>query len=203
MIGNDVVDLSLASTESNWRRPGFLKKVFTLREQSCILNSDNPDLTVWLLWSMKESAYKTHVQRHREFFFAPLRFECRLVNGWHNNYEGDVCFNNSRYKTTSEYFNRSIFTLAFAEDYSPENNVIYTKLAYSNTCYNAQHKEIYLSVLRKISGLKGKPLELFSIKKDSCGVPEIFSDGQRLNMSLSLSHHGRYGAHVLVEHSCT
>ena len=29
MIGNDVVDLQLAKTQSNWQRKGFLEKQFT------------------------------------------------------------------------------------------------------------------------------------------------------------------------------
>ena len=33
MIGNDIVDLALAQKESNWKRKGFLDKIFTLQEQ--------------------------------------------------------------------------------------------------------------------------------------------------------------------------
>ena len=199
MIGNDVVDIVLASTESNWRRPGFLEKIFTGQEQFCILNSASPDFTVWLLWSMKESTYKIHVRQFRQSFFVPLKFKCRLKYGSPNTYEGNVVCGNSGYKTTSEYFNGSIFTLAFTKDYLAENNIIYKKLRFSNKYYCTQHKEIYFSVLKKISGLKGKPLEQFNIKKNFYGIPEILNNGQKLNMSLSLSHHGRYGAYVIAE----
>ena len=33
MIGNDIVDLNLAERQSNWQRPGFLEKQFTIQEQ--------------------------------------------------------------------------------------------------------------------------------------------------------------------------
>ena len=33
MIGNDIVDLDLARKESNWKRKGFLDKIFSLQEQ--------------------------------------------------------------------------------------------------------------------------------------------------------------------------
>ena len=36
-IGNDIVDLNLAKTESNWQRKGFLEKQFTQKEQEEIL----------------------------------------------------------------------------------------------------------------------------------------------------------------------
>ena len=56
MIGNDIIDLALARKESNWLRSGFLDKIFTLREKLLISNSQNPETTVWNLWSRKEAA---------------------------------------------------------------------------------------------------------------------------------------------------
>lgn len=79
MIGNDLVDLKLAAKQSNWQRKGFLDKLFTPKEQGCILNSSNPFETVWLLWSMKESAYKAYLQTHNERFFAPKKLACNLI----------------------------------------------------------------------------------------------------------------------------
>lgn len=58
MIGNDLVDLQLASKESNWQRKGYLQKVCTPEEQELILTSANPYRVFWTLWSMKESVYK-------------------------------------------------------------------------------------------------------------------------------------------------
>ena len=49
MIGNDIVDLDLAQKKSNWRRKGFLNKIFTLQEQSLIHNDFNPERMVWNL----------------------------------------------------------------------------------------------------------------------------------------------------------
>lgn len=64
MIGNDIIDLQLASRQSNWRRKGFLEKVFTSSEREIIKASEEKEECVWLLWSMKEAAYKAH-QRKR------------------------------------------------------------------------------------------------------------------------------------------
>ena len=41
MIGNDVVDLKLAATESNWKRKGYLDKLFSVAEQEYIFNAEN------------------------------------------------------------------------------------------------------------------------------------------------------------------
>lgn len=76
MIGNDIVDLDLAQKKSNWRRKGFLNKIFTLQEQSLIHNDSNPERMVWNLWSRKESGYKIYNRQTGNSGFFPLRIEC-------------------------------------------------------------------------------------------------------------------------------
>ncbi len=76
MIGNDIVDLALAKQESNWQRKGFLDKLFTAKEQILILNSSNPELMVWNLWSRKEAAYKIYNRMSGKRVFNPIQFEC-------------------------------------------------------------------------------------------------------------------------------
>jgi phosphopantetheinyl transferase (holo-ACP synthase) len=201
MIGNDVVDIALASKQSNWKRPGFLKKIFTINEQSCILNSNSPDMLVWLIWSMKESAYKIVVRQNHVRCFAPLRFECNIRNCVNNHYEGYVLFENSIFETSSEYFSGVIYTIAHAESYLPSDENIYEKIKFSNKYFNTQHKEVYLSIFKKLAKQKSKHLKHFSIKKDSSGVPEIYFDDQKSNLFISISHHGRYGAYILGEYA--
>ena len=81
MIGNDVIDLKLARKESNWQRKGFLDKLFTEKEQAMILNSGNPEIMVWNLWSRKESVYKIYNRESGFRGFIPLRMECTFDSG--------------------------------------------------------------------------------------------------------------------------
>jgi hypothetical protein len=37
---NDIVDLALARKESNWKRPGYLNKIFTTKEQLLISSAE-------------------------------------------------------------------------------------------------------------------------------------------------------------------
>ena len=76
MIGNDIVDLALARKESNWKRKGFLDKIFTRNEQLLILNAKNPDVMVWNLWSRKEAAYKIYNRQTNVRGYFPLQLEC-------------------------------------------------------------------------------------------------------------------------------
>ena len=79
MIGNDIIDLSVAKLESNWQRIGFLEKQFTEKEQQLILTASNPFVLVWKFWSMKEAAYKVYAQENEMRFFAPKKFNCLLI----------------------------------------------------------------------------------------------------------------------------
>jgi len=76
MIGNDIVDLEFAKTQSNCKRKGYLDKIFSKNEQLLILNSENPDETIWNLWSRKEASYKIYNRITGNRIYNPIQFEC-------------------------------------------------------------------------------------------------------------------------------
>lgn len=80
MIGNDIVDLELSRKESNWKRKGFLEKIFTYQEQELIINDSNPELMVWNLWTRKESAYKIYNRCSGIKGFFPWNIDCNYEN---------------------------------------------------------------------------------------------------------------------------
>lgn len=80
MIGNDVVDLVLAQKESNWKRKGFLNKLFTSFEQDLIKKAPNQDEMVWMLWSIKESVYKAYQRINYNEGFYPIKIEILELN---------------------------------------------------------------------------------------------------------------------------
>jgi phosphopantetheinyl transferase (holo-ACP synthase) len=108
VIGNDIVDLALAQTESNWKRPGYLDKIFTPKEQVLISNAENPDIMVWNLWSRKEAAYKIYnrVTGIRGYF--PLKLECI----YKNTRKGSVHCNGYTFYTKTEIVQDKIHTVA-------------------------------------------------------------------------------------------
>ncbi len=80
MIGNDVIDLVWTRKESNWKRPGFLNKLFTSQEQLLITTAENPEVMVWNLWSRKEAAYKIYNRETGIRAYIPLQLECEYEN---------------------------------------------------------------------------------------------------------------------------
>lgn len=109
MIGNDVIDLALAKKESNWQRKGFLDKIFTPKEKLLISNSDNPEITVWNLWSRKEAAYKIYNRQTQVRAFMPKQLECFDIETANGIIYGKVACNNNI------YFTKTTITLEYIE----------------------------------------------------------------------------------------
>ena len=111
MIGNDVVDLALAKRESNWKRPRFLAKIFTKKEQELIFQADDQDLMVWNLWSRKEAAYKIYNRETGIRGYFPLEIECVFDNSS----RGNVVVKGREFYTQTSFDNNQIHTIAVAE----------------------------------------------------------------------------------------
>lgn len=171
MIGNDIIDLSLAKTQSNWQRKGFLEKQFTLKEQKNIQESENPFEMVWRLWSMKESAYKIVVQQQQRRFFAPQKFECEIISET----EGKVIFENQIFDTVT--------TTNRKYTYTSINKSEYQKVWKEESI----NKEAMLFWVEKTLGISSA-----KIKKNAYGVPNIYNKARQISESCTITHHGDY-----------
>lgn len=112
MIGNDVIDLAQSRKESNWKRKGFLEKLFTDEEQVFISNFSQPEVAVWLLWSMKESAYKIYNRQTKIRAFIPKQLVCVVDFSDVAKASGKVICNDNVYFTTNILSSEHIHTIA-------------------------------------------------------------------------------------------
>lgn len=192
MIGNDIVDLKFASSSPNWRRERFIDKVFSAKEQKIISDSSDPFQTIWLLWSMKESAYKIYVRQHSKNFFAPIKLKCNLLSST----DGIVEIFNETYKTNTTIDKNYIYTLAF-KDFS--KNIISDCFKLENTAYSNQHNTSYQNLLYAIAEVINVSATSLMIKKDKNGVPNLFQNNQAQIMPFSVTHHGNYGAYAILK----
>jgi phosphopantetheinyl transferase (holo-ACP synthase) len=111
MIGNDIVDLDLARKESDWKRKGYLDKIFSSGEQILIHNNSNPELMVWNLWSRKEAAYKIYNRQTGNRGFFPLRIICN----WENANSGTVTIDSFVFYTQTEIKEDFVYSIAVSE----------------------------------------------------------------------------------------
>lgn len=187
MIGNDVVDLREAGMQSNRRRKGFLEKVFRSSELEFIASSDNPDRIVWLLWSMKEAAYKAN----QRLFDLSRKLnwkdqECEIDELSKSVASGKVRINEYEYFTCSSLSERSVFTSA----------VRYRDTRVTNGFFEEQgsaKKQLYREISRRFS----LDPEDLSLEKNRNGIPFIAHAGRRFYSAFSLTGHGKFSAYSL------
>lgn len=191
MVGNDIVDLRLASKSGRWQSKRLWDKVFTLGEQKYLRKSLNADVEIWRLWSMKESAYKVYVQKYATAFFNPRRIEC-LIN---SETCGMVRIDEKSFFSLSSRFKNAVHTI------TTETEDIEPKAACQETdaeSFEDMRKECYQKVLTLFSHLKNTNIESLKISKNELGVPYIYNEEKKSDVSLSISHHGRYYAFAFV-----
>jgi phosphopantetheinyl transferase (holo-ACP synthase) len=112
MIGNDIVDLALARKESNWKRKGFLDKIFTKNEQLLISKAEDPEVMVWNLWSRKEAVYKIYNRQTLIRGYFPLQLECLDLEIIDGVIFGKVIIKENIYYTKNEITTQCINTIA-------------------------------------------------------------------------------------------
>jgi phosphopantetheinyl transferase (holo-ACP synthase) len=112
MIGNDVIDILQSRKESNWMRKGFIEKIFTLDEQLLIANAANPEIMVWILWSMKEAAYKVYNRQTKIREYIPKKLACSITSQNHNGITGSVICSGKTFHTNSILSQDYIHTMA-------------------------------------------------------------------------------------------
>lgn len=186
MIGNDIIDLEVSALENNWRRKGYLEKIYTREEQEIINTSPKPDETVWLFWSMKESAYKAHQRNFNlERKFNPKEFQCLLNAEVGSPVSGKVIIQGISYFTRSSVTTDYIYSYACTE----KDKTVHQKIK-SNSTDIKQEFLTHFCNFHKLSQRK------VSILKNSSSIPYICYENRELFCNLSFTHHGKYSAFI-------
>lgn len=200
MIGNDIIDLSEVITCTNARKQRFLDKICTLAEQEFLNHQQEADNWMWLLWSMKESAWKAHFRNSSIRKFNPKSMQCVVsnLNAKGGSVSGVVSVENKQYQTNTFWSRDLIHTTA-----------TFTGSVVSHNFFNissdnpfAQSLNVREKVCQMVSVYLNCSFDAISIEKNECGVPQIVVDGVNSKIQLSISHHGRYGAYAFFyEHN--
>lgn len=199
MIGNDIVDLAQAGHDSNWQRRGFLEKLFTPHEQQLIHSATDPNQMVWLLWSMKESAYKAIVRQTERRFFAPQTLPCSGLSVGAETATGSVCYDKVWYRTTSLITGQYISTVA--SEANGNQSIDGQVVTFERVDYACQHRVIREAVKHHFTSRFSVSQCRIVVQKNAAGVPSLVIQdgfGRTTNRMLSLSHHGQYGAFVVM-----
>jgi phosphopantetheinyl transferase (holo-ACP synthase) len=176
MLGNDIIDLQQARAESNWQRKGWINKIFAKHEREFIAQSTEKELMVWLMWSMKEAAYKIYHREFKEMFYAPQKFSCSDINIQNNAASGCVRFKHNTYNTSSDISFDFIHTIALLQNNFGDINV-------------------YIDEKTNPDDACCLPYKLL---KNEHGIPFIKDQNEEIRQA-SKSHHGRFEATVIAK----
>jgi len=192
VTGNDIVDLKTAAAESNWKRKGFIEKIFTLQEQQYILDAAVPDEMVWKLWSMKESAYKIYTRQFGGRFFAPLACKCQLLT----EFTGSVEINNITCQTTTNITKNYIYSIARSANPAGTEFI--------NCCFpltlsaNSNLQEyMYKKISAHYALVNALAEKNFAVRKDENRIPFLYCKLNKQVVPVSITHHGRYAAFTI------
>lgn len=197
MLGNDIVDCNVARSEGKHNNRRWLDKLFTLQEQAYISSSLNVFYMSWVLWSMKEAAYKANQRlvKHPPKF-NPKSNLCSFINKsqdlilsdlkYPKKMNGLVQIEYKKFKTHTVIHSDYIHTTACVSGTSikPISNV--TDYGSSQTLF-----QDYL-----ISQSCPNP-EAYSVKKDQNGIPSVYLKNKFTPIITSFSHHGKFGAYLI------
>lgn len=177
MIGNDIVDRWACQRESNWKRKGWLDKLFSPSEQALIKDYSRPEIMVWLLWSMKEAAYKIYNRNTGDTCFTPARLECDSLAIAEDTASGMVFFK------SHDYYIRSIIVPDFIHSTASMKD-------------NLALATIYINQVRS-AGPNYPGGHIYF--KDYRGIPYLVECCSGKVRAVSFSHHGRFEASAFFD----
>ncbi len=165
--------------------------MFHPEEQEFIQAADDPFTTVWRMWSMKESAYKLFLQSDKKRLFNPSSFICRIISPE----KGVVAKAEFTILTSSMVNPRFIFTVATLDHHAPVDNAVFYL---ADNAHQFQRKMTHQKVLQNVSESYKLDVDMLKIGKTDQNIPSIYYKDKNLNIPVSLTHHGHFGAY-----SCT
>jgi phosphopantetheinyl transferase (holo-ACP synthase) len=173
VIGNDIVCLAKAAAESNWQRKGYLAKICNPAEQQLILQCEKPSLMLWLIWTMKESAYKIINRETGIRSFEPLNLSCSIRHITAHTAAGAIKYQGKSIVSRSIISSDYIHSMASATE--RQLSAIKLKYAESQAGYQKHFNSSQLS---------------YHLTKDLHGLPQLQHRETGNFHPVSISHHG-------------
>ncbi len=189
MVSNDIIDIAYTRLHSDWQRRGFLHKIFNGEEQDMILSVSDPFSLVWRLWSMKESIYKLQMDATSVHKYNPSKISCHIID----EINGTVSIDHQTYDTTTNQTAEYIYTYAVKDNRSE----IIHKIININS--SEQQSELcYNRLINEVSIQLGLNPDKLTIRKSSNGIPSLYFQENKLDIDISITHHGSFGAYSIA-----
>jgi len=201
--GNDIVafsEIDVARTNT----PRFYTKILSEPEIALYEQFSAQILFehyVWLLWSIKESAYKFLKRLNLELVFTPVKFEVkhlRISAGYSivsfeekekpTTLKGLITFGKNRLYSKTEIYKEFIFSVVDNdENFEGVCSNIKQIEATDNVVQSSAVRSFLIEELTQQTGTSN-----LTIEKNPEGIPFLLEGLEKLPIPISLSHHGHY-----------
>lgn len=209
-IGNDIVSLTSINKQRT-HDPKFFTKFITPSEhalyQTSIVNSLPFEDFVWLLWSVKESAYKYQKRLSPGLLFSPGKIIIQNVNIpyrplavnltnklWEGCAVGDGLYSGKVQVSGHRLDFKSIIQTELIATVVSDEHADFTKIncgiqSLSDHQHQNQSSSVRWILLDKLTVFFVKDL---TMEKSDAGYPIILEQGKALNILVSLAHHAKF-----------
>ena len=194
MVGNDVVDLRDPDSDSSSYRSRFDERVFCRAERRSIDRAHSPERERWRLWAAKEASFKLARKRDASVVFSPRAFAVvcdedhppgplRVVHEKHS------CF--VEFDETPQRIHAIAVSVpeAFA---SVLSGIDRTRAVDGNSKSESESEGVRRLACDAISQHFDLARDQLEIRKSINRIPKLFHRQARLELSISLSHHGNW-----------
>ncbi len=187
MVGNDVVDLRDRDADIASYRAGFDARVFSEAERHAIGRGELGEATRWQLWAAKEASYKAAKQSDPRTIFSPRAFEVFCEKRW-TEAVVPVQHASGTFVAVLEPARERVHAVA-ARSASEFAHVLRGVAPCSDPARASE--EVRALACETVAKHLDVASERIAIHRKA-RVPLLYLDAQPLEMSLSLSHHGRW-----------
>jgi len=199
MIGNDIISFAEVLPNHQALRPGFRDKVCLTEELHPLTTIFSEEISIWMLWAAKESAYKVYRQAGGPAIFAPKRNLFQANSLTKSQVTGITKTPKGNYPTCI----RVQADYIIAESWSVDRNdyrLLRQVVPLAGKQYQEQSSGLKRAILGWVAKAHGIPTESVTLHKDQAGVPYLNYQDRRMELSISLSHHGYYGLCSILAH---
>ena len=186
-IGNDIIDLlhpPNIGVEKNLR----YHKKFLSESETQLLPELNQSF-VWLLWSIKETAYKSFIKQGAPVGFYPKKILISSLKYEKGKHLATVEYEGLKTQTTSVISKEHIHTKTFSKS-TTQNSKIIIRPPEEVSAYLRQ--ELTTSIAKELDVLPG----YVSISKSKENVPLVTVKHSNVAIDVSFSHDNVWGAYV-------
>jgi phosphopantetheine--protein transferase-like protein len=196
-IGNDIVDLTHPQAIARYEDYRFVSRVLTLTEQEKLRSSSFPNQCLWSFWAAKESAYKAISRFFPLVSSSPKQYEVSMEDiGFPSIFHGMVTTPEMPVQiqgavrtdyvhclgvTGKEVDNQIIETGIYPISKDKDESSFVRELAKDRMAECLKTDFSQIQIRRKI--IANQP-----------GPPEVFVQGEKIPICISLSHDGRFAA---------